>query len=130
MDFSVLESSLFDLWFFLGSGHLPSPERVVIINEHVNSSSVEWKPPYSARNSDIIHVDPHITHYTVYITDNHTGDVVKVNVTETHFTSNNQGNVLCPTYQVSAWNAGGEGEFSEPMQESTSRGKQAKNLLN
>ena len=75
-------------------------------------------------------MDPHITHYTVYITNNYTGDIVKVNVTETHFTSNNQGSVLCPMYQVSAWNAGGEGELSEPVQESTPQGKQAKNLLN
>ena len=76
-------------------------------------------------------MDPHITHYTVYITNNYTGNIiVKVNVTETHFTSNNQGNVLCPMYQVSAWNAGGEGELSEPVQESTPQGKQAKNLLN
>ena len=64
-----------------------------------------------------MHVDPHITHYTVYITDNHTGGVVRVNVTETHFTYiNRQGNIHCPMYQVSAWNAGGEGELSEPVQ--------------
>ena len=75
-------------------------------------------------NNDTIHVDPRITQYTVYITDSYTGDVVvKVNVTETQFSFNNQGNVLCPMYQVSAWNAGGEGELSEPVQESTPRGK-------
>ena len=67
-------------------------------------------------------MDPHITHYTVYITDNYTGDVVKVNVTETHFTFNTQDNDLCPMYQVSAWNSGGEGELSEPVQENTPRG--------
>ena len=73
------------------------------------------------------HHPVHCIHYT----DNYTGNIiVKVNVTETHFTSNNQGNVLCPMYQVSAWNAGGEGELSEPVQESTPQGKQAKNLLN
>ena len=66
-------------------------------------------------NNQTVHVDPHITHYTVYITDNHTGGVVKVNVTETHFTIN-QGNIHCPMYQVSAWNAAGEGELSEPVQ--------------
>ena len=80
---------------------------------------MEWKPPYSAINnqSDTIHVDPHITQYTVYITDNYTGNItVKENVTETHFTFNIQGNILCPMYQVSAWNAGGEGELSEPVQ--------------
>ena len=65
-------------------------------------------------NNQTVHVDPYITHYTVYITDNHTGGVVKVNVTETHFTY--EGNVHCPMYQVSAWNAGGEGELSEPVQ--------------
>ena len=79
--------------------------------------------------SDIIHVDPHITHYTVYITDNYTGNsIVKENVTETQYTSNIQlqHSSLCPMYQVSAWNAGGEGELSEPVQDSTLRGKQVK----
>ena len=70
-------------------------------------------------------MDPHITHYTVYITGIYTGDVVKVNVTETQFSPNiQQGNVHCPMYQVSAWNAGGEGELGEPVQESTPQGKQ------
>ena len=69
-------------------------------------------------------MDPHITQYTVYITDNYTGDsIVKENVTETKYTFNIQ-DELCPTCQVSAWNAGGEGELSEPMLESTPRGKQ------
>ena len=82
-------------------------------------------------NNDTIRVDPHIIHYTVYITDNYTGNIiVKENVTETQFTSNiQQDNDLCPVYQVSAWNAGGEGKLSEPVQESTPRGKQAKELL-
>ena len=76
-------------------------------------------------SNETVHVDPHITHYTVYITDSYTGDVVKVNVTDTQFTINNQGNVLCPMYRVSAWNSGGEGQLSEPVQESTPRGKHA-----
>ena len=68
-------------------------------------------------SNDNISVDPRITQYTVYITDNYTGNIiVEENVTETQFTSINQGNVLCPMYQVSAWNAGGEGELSEPVQ--------------
>ena len=74
-------------------------------------------------------MDARITQYTVYITDNYTGNVVvKVNVTDNHFTFNNQGNVLCPMYQVSAWNAGGEGELSELAQDSTPQGKQAKDF--
>ena len=82
--------------------------------------------------SNIISVDPHITQYTVYITDNYTGNIiVKVNVTETRFTFNNQqDNRLCPMYRVSAWNAGGEGELSEPVQDSTPQGKQAKDFMN
>ena len=52
-------------------------------------------------NNDTIHVDAHITQYTVYITDNYTGDVVKENVTETRFTSNKQqDDDLCLMYQV------------------------------
>ena len=80
-------------------------------------------------SNETVHVDPHITQYTVYITDSYTGDVVKANVTETQFTFNNQGNVLCPMYRVAAWNSGGEGQLSEPVQESTPRGKQAKDIL-
>ena len=65
-----------------------------------------------------MHVDPHITQYTVYITDNYTGiSIVNVNVTETQLTFNASENGLCPMYQVSAWNAGGEGELSETLQE-------------
>ena len=112
------------------TGRLPSPESVDIKE---NSSTIEWKLPYSAMNneSDIIHVDPHITHYTVYITDNYTGNiVVKENVTETHYTPNIQGDGLCPMYQVSAWNVGGEGNKSDLVWDSTPRGKQAKDFLN
>ena len=70
-------------------------------------------------------MDPHITQYTVYITDNYTGDsIVEENVTETKYTFNIQDNNLCPMYQVSAWNAGGEGELSEPVQKSSPQGKQ------
>ena len=111
---------------------LPSPESVHI-KEHFNSSTIEWKPPFSAMNneSDIIHVDSHITHYTVYITDNYTGNIiVKENVTETQFSPNiQQDDVLCPMCQVSAWIAGGEGEVSEPVEDNTPRGKQAKDVL-
>ena len=81
--------------------------------------------------ADTINVDPHITQYTVYITDIYTGNtIVKENVTETQFTSNIQQNYdLCLMYQVSAWNTGGEGQLSEPVQDSTPQGKQAKDIL-
>ena len=106
------------------TGHLPSPENV-LINESVNSSSIKWKLPYSSMNSVTIHVDPHITQYTVYITDSYTGNItVKQNLTETQYTSNTQDDDLCPIYQISVWNGGGEGELSEPVQESSLRGKQ------
>ena len=63
-------------------------------------------------------MDPHITQYTVYITDNYTGNsIVNVNVMETQFTFNASEIGLCPMYQVSAWNVGGEGELSETLQE-------------
>ena len=77
--------------------------------------------------SDNIHVDPHITHYTVYITDNYTGNIiVKENVTETQFSPNIQlHDGLCPMCNVSAWNADGEGNRSEPVWDSTPQGKQA-----
>ena len=70
-------------------------------------------------------MDPHITQYTVYITDNYTGNIiVKENVTETHYIYNFQEDDLCPTYQISAWNDGGEGKLSEAVQESSPQGKQ------
>ena len=76
--------------------------------------------------SDTIHVDSHITQYTVYITDIYTRNIiVKKNVTETQYTNIQQNDVLCPMYQVSAWNSGGEGELSKPAQDGTPRGKQA-----
>ena len=77
--------------------------------------------------SDTIHVDPHIIQYTVYITDNYTGNIiVKENVTETQYINIQQDDDLCLMYQISAWNSGGEGELSEPVQDSTPRGKHAK----
>ena len=79
------------------------------------NSSIEWNPPYSLMNneSDFIHVNPHITHYTVYVSDNYTGNIiVKENVTETQFTFNSLDDDLCPTYHVSAWNTGGESNMS------------------
>ena len=80
--------------------------------------------------SDVIHVDPHITQYTVYIFDAYNRSMIcSVNTTETSFAATH--NILrCPMYKVSAWNAGGEGEFSEPVQDSTPQGKQAKDFLN
>ena len=110
------------------AGHLPSPENV-----HINETgNIKWNPPYYSVNneSDIMHVDPHITHYTVYITDNYTGNTIKENVRETQFTFNTREDDLCPMYQVSAWNAGGEGELSSPVWDSTPQGKQAKVFLN
>ena len=78
----------------------------------------------NSESDSIIRVDPHITQYTVYITDNYTGNIiVKENVTETQFTYKIQDDSLCSMYQVSAWNAGGEGELSEPVQKSTPQGK-------
>ena len=108
------------------TGHLSPPEHINI-NESVHSSTIEWKPPYSSLNNDTIYVDPHITHYTVYITDNYTGNIiVEENVTETQYTFNVSNDESCPIYQVSAWNAGGEGNRSKPVQKSTPQGRQTK----
>ena len=88
------------------------------------------KPPYSTMNneSNIIHVDPHITQYTMYITDNYTGNIiVEENVTETQYTFNASRDGSCLIFQVSTWNAGDEGELSDPVQDDTPQGK---NLLN
>ena len=83
------------------------------------------------QESDIIHVDPMITQYTVYTIDAYTSRMIgSINKTVTSFTVNTttQNDHVCPIYQVSAWNAGGEGNLSEPVQESTPQGKPAGKL--
>ena len=80
---------------------------------------IEWNPPYSANNTNsrIIHVDPHIVQYTVYIVDNYTGNYTdKVNVTGTSFRRNiSDDSSSCLMYRVTAWNSGGEGDMSVPL---------------
>ena len=110
------------------AGPLPSPENVTLSSQNSSAAQLQWKPSYYALNQEsaVIHVDPHITHYTVYIFDASNGSMNdNVNVTETSFTPTNS-IPLCPIYQVSAWNAGGEGELSEPVQESTPQGEQGR----
>ena len=77
-------------------------------------------------SNDNISVDPHITQYTVYITNNYTGNIVTENVTEKYFTVNTSDNDSCLTYQVSAWNSDGEGDSRDPVWDSTPQGKEAK----
>ena len=112
------------------AGPLPPPENVMISSQN-SSTQLQWKPPYNTMNneSDVIYVDPHITQYTVYIFDAYTRRMMRsMNMTETSFKPTN--NVPpCPMYHVSAWNAGGEGELSEPVQERMPQGKQTKDFL-
>jgi len=102
---------------------------VTFSSQNSTVTQLQWKPPYYTLNqeSDIIHVDPHITQYTVYTIDAYTRRMIeRENMTETSFTlRNNTGeDGLCPIYQVSSWNAGGEGEMSESLQESIPQGNQ------
>ena len=111
-------------------GPLPLPENVTISSQNSNARLV-WKPPYYTLNheSDVIHVDPHITQYTVYIFDAYNRSMIhSVNTTETSFTPTNT-LPLCPMYQVSAWNAGGKSNKSELVQDETPQGKQAKDFF-
>ena len=106
------------------AGSLPPPENVTI-SSHNSRTQLQWKPPYNTMNnkSAVIHVDPHITQYTVYIFDSSNGSMIhSVNTTKTSFT-HTRNIPLCPMYRVSAWNAGGEGNLSEPVQENTPQGK-------
>ena len=110
------------------AGHLPPPENVTVSSQN-SSTQLQWKPPYYTLNqeSDFIYVDPYITHYTVYTIDfQYTRKMIgRLDKTETSFMlSNIQNDDLCPVYQVSAWNAGGESELSEPVQEGKSQGKE------
>ena len=73
-------------------------------------------------SNDTFSVDPNITHYTVYITDNYTGNIVTENVTEKYLSFNTSDDDSCPMYKVSAWNSGGEGELSDPVWDSTPQG--------
>ena len=112
------------IWSF--TGPLPSPESIQI-NESNSSLVIEWNPPYSANNatSSVIHMDHNITHYTVYIVDNYTGNYIdQVNVTETSFRANiSDDNSSCPMYRVTAWNSGGEGDMSVPLPGNLPRSK-------
>ena len=120
------------LWYYTWSmvhslaGPLPSPENVTISSQNSSAILLQWKPPYYTLNQefDVIQVDPHITQYTVYIFDasNTDSPFDSVHVTEPGFTPTYIV-PLCPIYKVSAWNAGGEGELSEPVQERTPQGK-------
>ena len=113
------------------AGPLLPPENVTISSQN-SLTQLQWKSLYYTLNeeSDVIHVDPHITQYTVYIFDAYNRNMIRsVNTTKTSFTLTNT-LPLCPMYQVSAWNVGGEGELSDPVQDNTLRGKQAKDFLN
>lgn len=99
------------------TGHLPPPENIRI-NESNDFFYIEWNPPYSTFNTDsaVIHVDPYITHYTLYIIDSYTGNYIdKLNVTVTSFTRNTTDEQSCPMYYITAWNSGGEGDMSVPV---------------
>ena len=68
-------------------------------------------------------MDPHVTQYTVYTIDAYTNRTLGLmSVIETSINYSIQDDGLCPMYQVSAWNVGGEGELSEPVQENTPQG--------
>ena len=103
-----------NIWPF--TGPLPPPEGIHV-SESNNSLVIEWNPPYSVinTNSSVMHIDPHIIQYTVYIVDNYTNYVEKVNVTETSFRRNIPNDNSCPMYRVTAWNSGGEGNMSVPL---------------
>ena len=107
---------------------LSCPENVTFSFQN-SSNQLQWEPPYHTLNqeSDIIHIDPHITQYTVYIIDAYTGKMIgnALNMTERSFALRNEASDdgLCPMYQVSDWNAGGGGKLSEPVQESSPQGK-------
>ena len=110
------------------AGSLPSPENVTINSQNSATTQLQWKPPYYTLNQEsaVIHVDSHITNYTVYTMDDFNHTVIdSVNVTETSFTPTNV--LLCLMYRVSAWNSGGESELSEPVQESRPQGKELTN---
>lgn len=108
-------------------GPLSSPENVTIHIQNSTASQLQWKPPYYKLNHEsyIIHVDPHVTQYTVYTVNAYTRKIIEQeNTTGMKFTFRNIPHYdQCCMYRISAWNAGGEGKLSEPVQESTPQGK-------
>ena len=84
---------------------------------------LQWSPPFSSANTESdsisVHVDPHVTKYTVYITDTTTLTAVGHNAIETHYTfMNTDHHYPCNSYQfcASASNAAGEGEESRRVE--------------
>jgi len=77
--------------------------------------------------SHVIHVDPHVTQYTVYTVNAYTRKIIEQeNTKDIKFTFRSiPNNDQCRMYQISAWNAGGEGKLSAPVQETTPQGKQS-----
>jgi len=120
-------------------GRLPPPENVTIRSKNSTTIHLDWNTPYFTRNSlsdavheinnksDVVHVNPHITQYTVYISSS-AGRNITRNVTEAQYIfrdSLTTKNDLCSnfTFSISAWSAGNEGEMSEPVQGSLLHGK-------
>ena len=109
---------------FCPTGSLPPPQNLAIISSQ-NSSVIElqWNPPFSSTitesDSISVHVDPHVTKYTVYITDTTTLRVVGHNAMETQYTfMTTDHHYPCTSYQfcASASNAAGEGEESRRVE--------------
>ena len=102
----------------LHTGSLPPPQDLEIASQNSSVIELQWNAPFSSANtksdSVSVHVDPHITKYTVYITDKTTSKVVTHNTMETYYTFMTTDHYQCTSYQfcASASNAAGEGEKS------------------
>jgi len=104
---------------FLPTDHLPAPTNLTATNDSGSTIMIEWDPvildPPVLQGTELdhirIHMNPNILVYSLNITDTINGTTLPMkNMTQTSYGFT--GYIPCHRYkfQVSAWNAAGEGE--------------------
>ena len=104
---------------FLHTDHLPAPTNLTATNDSGSTIMIKWDPiildPPVLQGTELdhirIHMNPNILVYSLNITDTIRGTTVAVkNMTETSYMYTNYSQCRRYQFQVSAWNAAGEGE--------------------
>ena len=97
---------------------LPAPSTLIATRSGESNITIEWEPltldPPFLQGTELdhvhVHMNPNVLIYSVNITDTINGTTLVVNVTQTSYMFTNS--IPCHRYQfqVSAWNAAGEGD--------------------